>query len=479
MTEDGSSRHLTGPRWIGDSLLVAAAIGLVYSALAPNLLWGGDSLAYIRAVSTGEIDRSVHFLYLPFMRWAADLGAVFGFDAYLSLRAASSWATALGVGVLHQAAVLMGASRSRAVSVAVMLAVTPAVAFFGMIVEIPGVLFGATALVWLAAAMFVRKPQALTAAAMGLATGVAGSIHSSAHLMPLAVAAFCFVHTHLGMKRLLCFGAILGVAHVAWLVLLMVATDLLVLQSLQDSVALVELARELRVELGTTTSHTLHEWIIPYAPLSFVILGALRQVQHRRELMALAVSLLAYGVMAWPLLAATWSSQLVEHGGYYLALAFPLAWLGSAQYSLGVGKWLWTGGAILSATLLWGETLKETSAVIPAEMRSALGTEEATLLCHSSEDLLEVCRTLPSMVIYKADQVPGMAARREAIYISFDRLYDSGQRSGRDVFLTDALKNAMEQASIPLGVYIRKNYATEVLRAGGFVAHRVTRRPGG
>lgn len=453
------------------SALVAVLVGVAYTILAPDFLWGGDSVAFLRAVHEGETNRAAHFLYLPVVRMAVDLGALLGLDAFQCLRGASTLGTALGIGLLHRAALLLGASKGRAASIALMLATTPAVAFFGMIVEIPGVLMGASGLVFLAVACFLRAPSLRLAAVVGLATGSASCLHSSAHLMPLTVSVFCLARGARLDRRWLRFAVLCGLAHVSVLAVLALATELPVLQSLRNSGSFVDTALQLGSPLGTTKSYVFHEWIIPYAPLSLVIFSALRHRGQRLELAGLAFLAALYTALTWPLLAATWSTQLVEHGGYYITLAFPLAWLASSQYGASAGRWLWTGGAIMSAIMIWGESIKITSELDADDMSMALGAESATLLAHSSEGLLDLCRSLPDMEIHRLDQVTGVTARRDAVFRALDRLYLETQGRGEQLVLTATLRRELAGASIPIGWYIEHNFDFEVVSAGSFLGY--------
>ncbi len=461
---------------VGSSALVAVLVAVAYTILAPDFLWGGDSVAFLRAIHEGETNRAAHFLYLPVVRVLAEMGALFGLDAFQCLRGASILGTAAGIGLMHRAALLLGASRGRAASIALMLATTPAVAFFGMIVEIPGVLMGASGLVFLAVACFLRGPTLWSAAVVGLATGGASCLHSSAHLMPLTVSVFCLARGARPDRRWARFAVLCGLAHVSVIAVVALATDLPVVQSLRSSGSFVDTALQLGSPLGTTKSFLFHEWIIPYAPLSLVIFNALRHRGQRMELAGLAFLAALYTAITWPLLAATWSTQLVEHGGYYITLAFPLAWLASSQYGASAGKWLWTGGAIMSAVMIWGESIKITSELDADEVALALGTESATVLTHSSEGLLDLCRRLPAMEAHRLDQVTGVTARRDAIFRALDSLYLETKDRGEKLVLTATLRRELAEAAIPIGWYMEHNFDFEVVSTGSFLGYVLVSR---
>jgi len=336
---------------------------------------------------------------------------------------------------------------------------------------------GACGLVFLAVAWFLRGPTMWSAAVVGFATGVASCVHSSAHLMPLTVTVFCLARGARLDRRWAGFAVLCGLAHVSVLGVMALATDLPVVQSLRSSGAFVDTALQLSSPMGATNSYVFHEWIIPYAPLSLVIFNALRHRGQRMELAGFLFLAAIYTVITWPLLAATWSDQLVEHGGYYITLAFPLAWLASGQYGKSAGRWLWTGGAIMSAVMLWGECIKITTELDADDVSQALRSDSATLLTHSSEGLLELCRRLPDMEVHRLDQVTGVTARRDALFRALDILYAETKERGEKLALTASLRRELAEAAIPIGWYIEHNFDLEAASAGSFEGYVLVARP--
>ena len=461
-----------------DGLLLALGAGLLYALAAPDLLWGTDSLALLHGVQTGETSHSTHLLYLPLVAAFARWGEMVGFDAFLCLRAASTLATAFGLWACHRASLALGADRRRAAALTVIIAATPAVAFFAMIVEIQGVFFAFIGLTWLAAARAVRRPGVWSVALLGLCTGLSSMAHSSGHLLPLLVGTFALMHSEALRKRCLLLGLVGGAAHAAIPVALSTLTGLPVLPALRASFQFVDIAARLSSPLGASTSIVLYEWFMPFMPLSLAVFAALRDHRLRKHFFALHGFLLVYGMLAWPLLAASWDERVMEHGGYFVPLVFPLAWLVLRPGRTRRVAWLAPAGLVVTLGLTWGEAIRQSDPFATEDALSVVGDGGAILLTHSSENVLELMLANPRVEIYRMDQITGVTARSQAINTAFDIMVAEAGESGLPVLMTGRLQEALEQNDLPVWQHIHRHYALRTRDRGDFEGDLIVRRTG-
>lgn len=458
-----------GPPPLTDGLLIAACCGLAYGLLAPDLLWGSDSLTFLHSVASGGPPHTVHLLYVPIARLVAALGGQLGLDSFLSLRAASVVSTALGLLALHRAAALLGATRALAAAVTLTVAVTPAVAFFAMMVEIQGVFFGLASLAWLAAVRCRVRPSMPRVALLGAATGLAAMVHSSGNLLPLLLGVFLLLESAELRRRWLPAAVAGACGHVAVPVLLSLVGGLPVLFSLRKSFHFVNMASELASDQGTAAALVLlHEWLIPYAPLWLAAFMAWRAPGGMRRLLSLHALALVYLVMAWPLLSASWSGQVIEHGGYFLPLALPLAWLalGGSRPVAARALVLAPLGALIAAGLVWDEASRQ-SAPFPTEAAvEATAEADAVLLSHSSENVLGLMRRVPLLRVVRVDQITGITAGAGLITSGFNMFMQQNAARGQRILMTGTLWSALEQGQLPLWRHIRKHFRLQPLAVG-------------
>jgi len=449
---------------------------VIYTLLAPNMLWGGDSLSFLYSIQTGGSERVVHVLYLPAVTLLARWGDMFGLDAFLSLRAASTLSTSLGLWALHQAARNLGAGRRRAAGITLAIAATPAVAFFGMVVEVQGVFFGFAALAWLAVTHCIRHPGIPAVLILGLCTSLASMMHSSGQLLPLLLGVFALIECPALRRRWLVLGLAGTLAHVTVLLACNQFAGLPVLESLRASFAFVDVAARLTSPLGTSVSISLHEWLIPYAPLCLVAFAAVRNGGSRSLLIALHIVLLVYTAIAWPLLAASWGGNVMEHGGYFLPLAFPLAWLAIGPGDARRAVWLAPTGFAVALILVWGEAIRQSDRFPTEDVIAAAAQDDAIVLTHSSENVLQLMLSAPGLQIHRIDQTTGVAAESQAIYTAFDRFMERAVSEDRRVLMTDTLRSSLERNVIPLWSHVRKQYALQPRNWGAFSGYFLVAR---
>ncbi|MCC6783570.1 MAG: hypothetical protein IT457_12075 [Planctomycetes bacterium] len=457
--------------------LIAAAI---YVIAAPRILYGPDAFTFYQMAQQGGAVHWMHVLYLPVLRLAVRVTEPFGIEPFRALAGASAVATGLGLALLHRGAARLGATRAQAIALLVLVGTTPAVAFFAVLLEVQGVFFGAVCIAWLATTAFVAAPRARHVLAIGLATGLAALVHASGHVLPIAAAAFGLAMIDLralGLARLVCFGVVGAAAHFA----LPAAAQLAgfdILGSTSNSAAFVSGSTQGAGGLEHFGVILRNEWLLSFAPSCLAVYAALRVPSLRRLLAAIHVPFAVYLFVAWALLGYTFGVHGIEHGAYFLPLAFPLAWLTVRSIP-------WPGVlalALLGAASSWAHVRHETgeraALYEPSAVIEALGSDAGLLVVQDAKDGELLALDAPRLALIPFDVIVGGAPR------SFDEIVaqlavqiDDLHRQGRPVAFASRVYDPLLAVDDALPRWLAQRYVVEPRRVRGFRCYAVVPKP--
>ena len=369
---DRRDRPGTRELWIAAALTLG--VGLLYGLTFQTRYYGdGPSLTTMHVLGTRVFH--THLLYLP----VCDLVArVVGTeDPLLALRLVSIVPAALGCGLAFLLARTLGAPVFGALAATLLLALSPALWFFGTTIEVHALTFGATSLVALVTLLAPWRCPALGLGIAAVAFLPLFWVHESAIVLgPGCVLLVQYARARQGpgfswRALLFCVGPVLLLAlclSVAGATLARGRSVAAVVEHVRTQLAVPGRQLDVRAD-----SVLLREWLQPLGVLvPLALLGARRLRAEAWRAPAIAVLVLfPLGFFAW------WS--VLERGGYFLGsdafLLVPVALL--------FGAWSRAKG-LLALLLLTGQATLARARIeafdqgwVPAErvaqVRAALG----------------------------------------------------------------------------------------------------------
>ncbi len=464
-----------------DSLLVAGGALLLYLLLAQEALHGLDVHVHVFFLTQGYLEHPFHFLYLKLVGAVWPLLREAGLTPHHALRLISALGSAGFVFCCHRAAARLGLSRGHAALVAGLCAAPAANVFFATVPEIHG-LFGAFAgLVWWAWADLVRSPRVRGALVLGVASGVAASVHATGHLLLGAAMLLWWVLTPARtLRNALLLALVAGLAHVAlatglalWLQPGRFAAPFqgqleFVRDSATDARAFASLWRVLR-----------DEWLLPFLPLSLTCVAALLRPAAR----ALAIATLV-GVVVYLALAAARLNDLDERGAYFLPLALPFALC--TLRAFGGRTTLVVGLLALGFAVVRVRAHDHVDTAAWVEGFAALARDEPpALICRDVPEQEQITRAVPDAPFLRIDSLLQAVQTGGRTYDDLCRQFDDlvvrYRSGGRTVFLTRGAYEVMAAGGDPfltrfLGEHLAKKYLLERVTRGEFAAYRVRPR---
>ena len=456
---------------VADAVLAGLLAAAVYLDAAPRILYGPDAFTFFQMAQQGDAVHWMHVLYLPILRAAMRVTEPLGIEPFRVLAGASAVATGLGLALLHRAAARLGATRKQALALVLLVATTPAVAFFAVLLEVQGVFFGAVAIAWFAVAAFVRSPRAGQVALIGLATGLAALVHASGHLLPVVAAAFGLASIDLrtlGVTRLVAFGAIGAAAHVA----LPAAAQLAgfdVLGSTSNSASFVAGSTQGAGGLTHFAAILRNEWLLSFAPLCLAVYAAVRVRSLRLLLAAIHIPFAVYLFVAWALLGYTFGVHGIEHGAYFLPLAFPLAWLTVRSVPLAVVLVLAALGAASSWAHVNHESGERTALYEPAAVVEALGSDAGLLVVQDAKEGELLALDAPRLALIPFDVIVGGSPRAfEEIVAQLALQIDDLHRQRRPVAFAASVYDRLLAIDDALPRWLTERYVVEPRRVRAF-----------
>ena len=258
----------------------------------------------------------------------------FGFDGQSALQTMSILGGALFVGGIHRLALAINGRRGFAACSALLGMVSPALWHHATVIELHAAFAGVMVWTLLAAVCWSQTGRMRNAVLTGALSGLATTMHGTGHLLlVLVVGAIVWQSHHRGIGRALRQSGAYVAAHMAvWgaLFALIRATGNAPTASTNavadnDTLGATDpfdyILRSLdSIDLTQQAWPTLlHEWVQPYAPFSFLLVGALFIGRTRIPALAIHLVVAAYLGITMTLVQA-WTD---ERGAYLLPLLAP------------------------------------------------------------------------------------------------------------------------------------------------------------
>ncbi len=484
MPGDAAVRSEDGATTVGARLVFLASFAL-YVVLGQEKNYG-DGNFLLGFYHEGARVHPVHILYFPALTALRMLLEPLGLSLFEIARLFSAVGTALGVALCHQALLHLGSGRRSALLASAAIAVCPAVMFFATVVELHGPFFACVGLWLYLLARLVRDPSALSAALVGLATGLCYYAHASGIIIA-GLAGMMFLALS-GPGQWRDWRSLLLVAIMLTVHFGLIYGGSVVLQSLGLVVGVGHAdayVRELEV-LGeadwTWGMRTLwEEWVYAFAPLSLLVLSAAVSASGRRLLVAFALSLAAYLLAALILVG-----DHDEHGAYLLPLVFPAV--------LGVlhARPCWRRGLLWVALTIGGSIGLmrilahddgSRSAAEAAEYREIVGERSAYLLTGSEADIETCMVRLPDQQFRHLSRYASLPpAELAAELVSMDRAMQGLLAAGTEIYITREAMTYLESDDVrnrsgrDLLAHLRENYRLVELPGMLFLGQRLRDR---
>lgn len=330
-----------------DSLALVAIAFAAYAALHQDAVYHIDSNALVRALAMPSPSHA-HFGVLWILH-AVHACCGDSSPVYQPILTASSASAALAVGIGHRALLACGIARSESFLAGLGIATTLGWSNFATVVEIHAFCLPPASLFWWSLAAQLRKTGWQHAAATGLASGVASSIHYSCSVLPLmgiATLALMSRRSSGSQRPLGPESLALLAAHAATFFGLQ-AVDAAVLGTADNSETVSWLTSRFESvpDLGTVVATAWHEWLLPFAPWSLGFLVAARHRGLRAATWTASAAWLGYLVVDLVVLQG-WK----ERGAYALPMAIPTVALCAASWPR---RWLLAGIVVGASLSVW------------------------------------------------------------------------------------------------------------------------------
>ncbi|MFQ5506378.1 MAG: hypothetical protein ACE5F1_16535, partial [Planctomycetota bacterium] len=257
---------------------------LLYSVLAQDVFFKADGPHLVSRLAGGDPHYFHHKLFMPLLiRFGGLLGAL-GVGPYRAALFFSVTGAAMGVAAGHAGFGLLGMPRRVALLAALFVAFSPAVMFFGTVVELHGPFFGFAGLAFLGMALVHRHRHRRRAHALslllGALTALAAGVHASGLILPavLLPSLLALSERRIRWRRALRLALLAALVHVA--------ASFLVSDPLQSG-HFLELGFGHPQGIVHLPGVLLEEWLLPFLPLSLVCLAAFFRPALRLEALAL------------------------------------------------------------------------------------------------------------------------------------------------------------------------------------------------
>ncbi len=460
-----------------DCILVAILALGVYGVLLQQTLYGFDGWWLVQQMASGDTHSDMHVLYLPILALARLVGDGFGLTPFASASWASAISTAIGIGFVHAASQILVADRRDALLTTALVALCPAVLFFATVVERHGVFFGLAGVSCWATAVFIKRPNAMTAAAMGASIALSYAAHSTGILMvailsPLAIA---LAPDRVRAVKLQVWASIV-------VVLGLLAVRELAVGSGQtknystNAQFFWQLADRNLGKLQFLPAVIWHEWLLAFMPLSLAWIAAWFRPGLRAIGGALTLGLLAYLGAAFLLLGDT-----VERGAYLLPVAWPAAIATVRALPRAASLLVLAIGCMFAVQQVVAHDDHRTDAF--AEGFLQVSRDQPTYLLLATPLEFEAVAThFPSIEYWDGVQGGGLPPESMPKALPFfGMLLGNRIAAGQQVILTEGTESYLKHPSLtrswqagPLILeYLREHFTHEPIEAGGFRGHRL------
>ncbi len=461
--------------------LVLLSAAVVYLSLGQGALYGDGPGILLELRDGRAFENVVHYLHGPIVLGIWLLTGPLGTTLYQAALSASALGTALGVMFVYLASHrLLGDRRSAAWSAA-LVATCPGILFYATVVELHGVFFTFFGLVALALANMALRPSIGRAVMLGLSTALASLAHATGHLLPAVVIMLypvlpCVPRARITPRSWLVVAGVVLLVHVTVAVLTLGSLRLLGWGGASVGFAADHMMQNTRMfwpRLLGIPATFLHEWLLPFLPISLtcLVVMMIADAGARRMLAVLYVLVMLYVLPTAILVEGS------EFGAYFLPLAWPAALLTARVFS---PRWLALLvflGLCIGVPRLWArETIDQTRQA--AASLTKLQPEQKLFFLPVTREDLELCFVglpradfyyLPKLVKYDEKTV------RASLPI-LDGLIGRARADGQIVLLTEAGRESLvsaEAAAISSGpaalaAHFAKSYKTVPVTVPGF-----------
>lgn len=452
--------------WAAVVVAIVVAVVLLFARQAR--LHGVDSDYLVQQLQAGDLQQyRRHVLFMPIAGQVFAWLQPFGISAFVTLQLISAIGAALGVAATHRAAAIFVAGtpalRDRAgpTAIAIAVAVTPALVYYGTAAELHGCFFAAVGLTWWAFARWWAAPSFVRALLIGASAGLATSLHACGAVLPagFVLAAMALGRRKLGTQLQLMGGALMLVPVVMLAAALGAGCG--AAEPMDQSVRWLQ-EWGMKIVISSSAAVIAQEWLWPFAPWSLMALLGLATARSRPWALASLAVLSVHVPIALVLLAR--DPPVVELGAYLLPAALPLA-LATAALLPRWGFVLTIATAfVCSIALLWPrwqavydddfvvgvESLRAEQAftlLVDERQLEAVRIEVADVLC------IEVARSIAAFD-------SGRVVSREELGQLFAASVALFARTGAPLLVTDAAANVLATASDPRLEWLSRQFGS-------------------
>ena len=316
---------------------------VIYAVLRQDCFYRHDGWGFVNALESGSEFGSAHPFYIPLARIWHSLLALTGIGTFRAAGLLSAFGSAIAVAI-HALSLRRLGQRDWVLGCA-WVALCPAVLFFASVIEIHGLFLAFASLSFYLCVLLAEMRSLFVAILLAVALAVATGVHASGVLLPLLFLPWYLrkAREHLLLTTAtVMVVAILYLSIVWWLLPGGVATD-----------ASLPTASDLIRESPRLLPVLWREWLLPFFPVSLLVVFALARRRWRVEAALLLLTLVPYVLTCVLLL-----QEAPEKGAYLLPWILPASLLALEMCGPWLGRVLVAAGALLG---LWTIQAHETA----------------------------------------------------------------------------------------------------------------------
>jgi len=466
---------------------VGIAATCAYLALAQHTFHLEDGYQLVAFYLDGNRRHDVHPLYLPIVGTFVDAFRWTGLGTHRLATAAAAVATGLGVFGVGVLGVLAGLKRRRAMCLAGLAAVCPAIVYFATVVEFHGVFFPFAVLSfviaeWTGLTRPDARPRWFTPVLLGASTALATLVHSTGHLLVplLAVWIAGRVSIRARLRELIVFAVVHGVLYTIGTKLAFAALGIEKAGGASRSFQHLELWFQTTGLATRFFSSLLWEGLYNFLPVSLICLVAVAERTKWHKIALGAAGVLPYVALDASINAGPGGAFIYEHGAYLLPLAVPGAFLlvrSRLRTTALVG--LIVAGAAISVIDVEHHDVRP-GREIAAGVREVAGGNKAVLLCTVDRDhraMLLEAPEIPALWLPQFVPVAPDAAFRAGLAVLVARV-DAALAGGWTVLLSrppgiESMPELARNYLTRIRDTLAANHRLEEVEARGFRGWRV------
>lgn len=471
-----------------ESALLALAFGFLYLLFRQENFYKLDGPGFVLALERGVHTHYAHYLYLPILHGLRAFAVPLGLTDFQLAGMASALGTALGLFFLHRAAVCARLSRADSLLLLLLVGTCPSLFFFATVVEVHGVFLAFVGLAWWMACRAMHAPGLVKGVVLGAATGLAGVVHGSGQILPVLLLSWMFCRRldadrtdELCSMRLMaqCLAAAAG-THLA---VFLLSPAILVAFGLHAEAG--SLFRHMQSFLKNPPGFSalpmtfLHEWLLPYLPISLLSLLAFRRRSFKWTRLAFAANLGLYMVLSLLLLPGGGR----EWGAYQAPFCYSAAYLALSclRRPLLVGTVAFSLLLSIMTVLHHDRAELRPHYVEDLALATSVNSSFYLLGSHEVNDVLQDRLSLDFLPI--SDSLLLLAkskskAQETAVLSLFDQTLAAKARAGKAIYLGAEAWSLIENGEFKNHVlrhHLEEGYTMTRVQSGSFRARRLQR----